>query len=265
MKRALTLLYHDVYGTDPAESGFPDSGARRYKIPLADFERQLTRLEAAVDSSPSVAPGNLWPDGNMPFAITVDDGGISYYTQIAERLEIRGWRGHCFVTTGWIGRPGFLDAPRLRELHARGHVMGSHSVSHPQRFTACSWDEMLREWSESRKTLQDILGTDVTSASVPGGYFSARVARAARAAGLTTLFTSEPQTRVREIDGCRVFGRYTLRYGSPVDMPARLARGELPVQLAQWSAWNAKKVLKTMLGGGYPRLAARLAQSVRGP
>lgn len=258
MKRLLTLLYHDVYAADPGESGFPGRAARRYKIPLPAFERQLARLEAAVGSFPLVTLESGDTDGSIPFAITVDDGGISYYTRVAERLETRGWRGHCFVTTGWIGRPGFLDAAQLRELHARGHVIGSHSVSHPQRFAACSWDEMLREWSDSRKALQDVLGADVTSASVPGGYFSARVARAAHAAGFTVLFTSEPQTRIRAIGGCRVFGRHTLRHGSSADMPARLARGELPVLCTEWLSWNAKKALKKVIGTGYPRLAARL-------
>lgn len=263
MKRVLTLLYHDVYGADPEESGFPGHAARRYKIPLPAFERQLARLEAAVESPPPTALGPRGTSMKTPFVITVDDGGVSYYTRVAERLEMRGWRGHCFMTTAWIGRPGFLDATQLRALHARGHVIGSHSVSHPRRFAACSWDEMLREWSESRKVLQDILGAEVTSASVPGGYFSARVACAAHAAGFTTLFTSEPQTRIRDIGGCRVFGRYTLRYGSPADLPARLARGELPVRCAEWLSWNAKKTLKVVLGAGYPRLAARFTHPGR--
>lgn len=263
MKRVLTLLYHDVYGADPAESGFPGHAARRYKISLRDFERQLAALEAAADSLPLMTMESGGADGSIPFAITVDDGGVSYYTRVAECLEMRGWRGHCFMTTGCIGNPGFLDAVQLRELHARGHIIGSHSVSHPQRFGACSWGEMLREWSESRKALQDILGADVTSASVPGGYFSTRVARAARTAGFTVLFTSEPRTRIQDIDGCRVFGRHTLRHGSPTDLPARLARGDLSALGTEWLSWNAKKALKRVLGTSYPRLAAHLTRAER--
>lgn len=263
MNRALSLLYHDVYAVSPSESGFSERAARHYKLPVRDFECQLDRLAETVDSAPLVTMDEAGETaGGIPFAITVDDGGLSYHSHVAERLEARGWRGHCFMTTGWISRPGFLDAAKLRELHARGHAIGSHSVSHPRRFAACSWDEMLKEWSESRKALQDILGADVTSASVPGGYFSPRVAYAAEVAGITTLFTSEPETRIRQIGGCRVFGRYTLRDGSPVDLPARLARGELPVLYAEWASWNAKKALKAVLGAGYPRLA-RLAQTRR--
>lgn len=245
MKRALALLYHDVYVADPAESGFTDPGAQHYKIPLRDFESQLERL-AAVEVS-------------APLMFTVDDGGMSYYTRVAERLEARGWLGHCFMTTNWIGRKGFLDAGRLRELHARGHVIGSHSVSHPRRFAALAPIEMLREWSDSRKALQDLLGAEVDCASVPGGYFSRRVAVAARAAGFTRLFTSEPERRVRDMAGCQVYGRYTLRRGAAADLPARLARGEAPALWAAWLAWNGKKALKAVLGTSYPKLA-RFAQ-----
>lgn len=245
MKRTLALLYHDVYATDPGESGFVDPGAQHYKIPLRDFESQLDRL-AAVEVS-------------TPLLLTVDDGGVSFYTRVAERLEACGWRGYCFMTTGWIGRKGFLDAVQLRELRARGHVIGSHSISHPQRFATLAPIEMLREWSDSRKALQDVLGDDIDCASVPGGYFSRRVAVAARAAGFTRLFTSEPETRVRDMAGCRVYGRYTLRRGDAADLPARWARGEPTALWAAWLAWNGKKALKALLGASYPKLA-RLAQ-----
>lgn len=245
MKRALALLYHDIYAADPGESGFAALGAQHYKIPLREFESQLARLSAV--------------EASTPLLLTVDDGGVSFYTEVAKRLEARGWRGYCFMTTDWIGRKGFLDAAQLRELHARGHMIGSHSVSHPPRFASLAPVEMLREWSDSRKVLQDILGADVDCASVPGGYFSRRVAVAARAAGFTRLFTSEPERRVRDVMGCEVYGRYTLRRGAAADLPARLARGEAAALWTAWLAWNGKKSLKAVLGTSYPKLA-RFAQ-----
>ena len=262
MRRLVSLLFHDVYETQPEESGFAGTAAERYKLPLTDFEEQLRRLA-------DVAAGPLWlasqPStvGDPALALTVDDGGLSYHHLVAERLEARGWRGHCFVTTGWIGRRGFLHAHHLRELHAGGHVIGSHSVTHPARFAACTPEEMRREWRDSRRTLEDVLGAEVNAASVPGGYFSARVAEAASAAGFRVLFTSEPETRVREMVGCSVFGRFTLRRGSPHDQAARFASGEPAALYGAWAAWNAKKALKALLGPGYPQLAARLGRPAR--
>src|SRR5207245_5689020 len=198
MTNLLSFLFHDVYAHDPGESGFSGSPADRYKLSTVEFEGQLSGLARARDDAPLLVNRSMPPaEGGGRFAITVDDGVVSCHTHVADRLEELGWRGHCFVTTGCIGRPGFLDRAQIRELRRRGHAIGSHSVSHPIRFNTYSWEQMLREWVDSRETLRNLLGEDVTVASVPGGYYSPRVAAAAAEAGFSALFTSEPETRAR--------------------------------------------------------------------
>src|SRR5204863_2528974 len=99
--RAVSLLFHDVYVRDTCESGFWSSAADRYKLSLADFEAQLAGL-AGVRADAPVLASDPWLDGERkarPFLITVDDGGVSYYTIVADRLEALGWRGHCFIST----------------------------------------------------------------------------------------------------------------------------------------------------------------------
>ena len=85
-------------------------------------------LATDLPASDTAATGDT-----LPFLITVDDGGVSYYTVVADRLERLGWRGHCFVTTDMIGQRGFLTRRQIRELDGRGHIIGSHSASHPTR------------------------------------------------------------------------------------------------------------------------------------
>jgi peptidoglycan/xylan/chitin deacetylase (PgdA/CDA1 family) len=253
MRHLLSLLLHDVYRSHPAESGFPGRAADRYKLSFAEFDRQISELAEVRKDRPMLVTGEVPPysDGG-PFAITVDDGGLSYYSTVADRLEALGWRGHCFVTTGAIGCSGFLDARQIRELRARGHVIGSHSVSHPRRFSGCPRVQMIYEWRESRKRLADIMGEDVTIASVPGGSFSPRVADAAREAGLHVLFTSEPQTRVVEVGGCTVLGRFTVRAGCRPDFTRRLGRLEPGLRLREWMFWNVKKRLKPLVAATAP-------------
>jgi hypothetical protein len=106
--------------------------------------------------------------------------------------------------------------------------------------------------------LQDILGDDVTTGSVPGGYFSRRVAETADKAGLKLLFTSEPQTRVRRTGACQVAGRFTLHAGCRPEFAAELAALQPSALFREWAAWNGKKVLKRILGSGYSRLAERM-------
>jgi len=244
--RAVSLLFHDVYVSDPPESGFRSPAADRYKLSLRDFEAQLDGL---VTLRIPVAGG-----ATSTF-MTFDDGGVSYYTLVADRLEALGLRGHCFVTTDFIGERGFLTSQQIRELDARGHVIGTHSASHPSRFNALAGIEMQREWSESRKRLEDILGHPVTAGSVPGGYFSRAVADAAAQAGLMTLFTSEPTRRASLRHGCRVIGRFTIRRGHSARMARRFASAAPWARCGAWLGWNAKALVKPVLGPSYSRVA----------
>jgi len=240
--RGVSLLFHDVYATDPRESGFASDAADRYKLSAFDMDAQLDGLASL-------------PADRHPFRITVDDGGVSYYTLLADRLETAGWRGHCFVSTDHIGTRGFLDARQIRELDARGHVIGSHTASHPHRFSACSVDRMRQEWSDSRRVLEDLLGHEVSMASVPGGSYSSTVARTARDAGLRMLFTSEPVTTVHNALGCSVHGRFTIRRGDAPDMARRLVLSARSARWAAWARWNAKGLVKPILGSTYGRTA----------
>ena len=89
--RLVTLLFHDVYETDPSESGFAGAAADRYKLTRAAFEAQLSGLHRARSDRPVLAT-ELPPPGAVtaPFALTADDGGVSYYTIMADRLEALG-------------------------------------------------------------------------------------------------------------------------------------------------------------------------------
>jgi peptidoglycan/xylan/chitin deacetylase (PgdA/CDA1 family) len=258
--RVTSLLFHDVYVSDPAESGFSSETANRYKLALADFEAQLAGVATVRADAPMLA-GDLVGGSaarNPPFLITVDDGGVSYHTHIADRLEARGWRGHCFVSTDFIGRRGFLDPGQIRELDARGHVIGSHSASHPVRFSACTLGEMAAEWSRSRQVLEDVLGHGVDVASVPGGYFSRTVARAAREAGIRVLFTSEPVMTVDDRSDCTLVGRFTIRQGDGPEAARRFVEPASWARTGAWLDWNAKGLVKPLLGPSYIRIAGWL-------
>jgi peptidoglycan/xylan/chitin deacetylase (PgdA/CDA1 family) len=258
--RAVSLLFHDVYASDPAESGFRSPAADRYKLSLRDFEAQLAglaRLRIADGGARVSDPEPRSPRAGecRPALITVDDGGVSSYTVIADRVEALGLRAHFFVTTDFIGERGFVTAQQIRELDTRGHVIGTHSASHPARFSTLATPEMRHEWSDSRRRLADILGHAVTVGSVPGGYFSRAVAAAAASAGLTTLFTSEPTTSPLIVDGCRVLGRFTIRRGHPSDMACRFASTAPWARCGAWVGWNAKALVKPVLGASYSRVA----------
>ena len=257
--RTIALLFHDVYEASPAESGFVSEAAHRYKLGVADFDTQLAGVDAVRTDAPilagSIVRRRETTQPSTPFLVTFDDGGESYYTRIAERLERRGWAGHCFVSTNFIGQRGFLDRQQIRALADRGHVIGSHSASHPVRFSALPYRDMVSEWSRSRQILEDIQARTVDVGSVPGGYFSSEVARAAQEAGIRVLFTSEPVTQVAFRDGCAVVGRFTIRRGDRHDAAQRFVSAARWTRSRAWVSWNAKGLIKPLLGRSYIRVS----------
>ena len=252
--KAVTLLYHDLVNGDADASGFPGGGPARYKLSEKDFRRHLDALAAARPDPPVLVDDiRRRDDRGTPWLLTFDDGGASA-RRTAEILETRRWRGHFFVTVGRIGTPGFVAADDVRALRRAGHVVGSHSFSHPDPMSGCAREVLDEEWRRSRGELEQLLGEPVTAASVPGGAYSDEVGRAAAAAGFRALFTSEPVTRLDEVSGCRLLGRFTLWQGAEPRIAAALVCGRVAPRLSQFLAWNARKAGKRIGGTYYLRL-----------
>jgi peptidoglycan/xylan/chitin deacetylase (PgdA/CDA1 family) len=255
--RAACLLYHDVVeSADWDSSGFTGPGTAKYKMSRSEFEAHLAAIARIREGVSSTAHELAHAgDKTLPFLLTFDDGGESAATRIAGLLEKYGWRGHFFVTAGQIGKSGFLNPEQIRYLRKNGHVIGSHSFSHPTRMSHCSPEQLADEWSRSTKALTDILCEPVDTASVPGGYYSERVAETAAAAGIRILFNSEPTTTIRSVRGCLVVGRYNIFRGMPPAVSGDLVSMRSSARSRQWLYWNFKKILKK--SAGRPYLAAR--------
>ena len=260
--RVFALEYHDVVASDDFDSsGFPGPAAATYKLPALLFAEHLEAL-AGTNAEMLNDVRSLSGRSSAPrFALTFDDGGRSAVRVIADMLEARGWRGHFFVTTDRIGSPGFLTEPEVAELSRRGHVVGSHSRTHPTRFAQLTEAAQRAEWSESRSRLEGIVGAPVEVASVPGGYFDRTVARVASESGIRWLFTSEPSARIWSAGSCHVIGRYTLRRSSPARAAGDLVGTSPAARASQWLIWNLKKAAKVAAGDSYLRVRAVLLGS----
>jgi len=251
--RVVSLLYHDVVPPGDFESsGFPGGDAAIYKLALEEFEGHLNAIQPVI--SPPVTIRELPQLHGRSTLLTFDDGGSSAHTCIADMLEKRGWRAHFFVTTNWIGQRGFVTPQQIRELRTRGHLIGSHSCSHPPRMSYCSPKELLAEWNTSVAILSDIVGEQIDLASVPGGYYRRHVAETAIEAGIRILFTSEPRISSHVVNGCVVLGRFTIRQGVPPATVAAIARGNIAPRFSQFAYWNVKKVAKIAGGTSWLRM-----------
>jgi peptidoglycan/xylan/chitin deacetylase (PgdA/CDA1 family) len=237
--------YHDV--TDvPTESGFQRNGAVPFKLGTSRFGEHLDRIAATSLTPALVTEVDLAGPGRH-LLLTFDDGGKSAL-RIGEELSRRGWRAHFFISTGLIGRRTFLDAGEIRHLRSCGHLVGSHSHTHPDIYRELDWERMVVEWRQSSDLLAQLLGEPCIAGAVPGGEISKAVLRSAGTAGLRFLFTSEPWLRPRIIGGCWVLGRFCAK--------ASTAAYEI-AELARFRGWTGKLLvrrLKSVAGRRVPPL-----------
>jgi len=260
--RITTLLYHDVVDAGQfQQSGFNGIGPNSYKLEYDNFVAHLDAANGQLsDNDESVqqlflSPGMVEENINL---ITFDDGGVSFLTKIAPALEIRHITGVFFISTKYLGTTGFLNHEQLKSLHTRGHILGSHSHSHPRIFSNLTYKELLNEWQQSKEILENILGVEITSASVPGGYYSRAVAEAAGESGFKLLFTSEPSGKLLRQGNCFITGRYSIKQQDIPKKADNIINHNKIYFAREYMAWNTKKLVKNLLGKQYLKIRERL-------
>ncbi|MEO2048023.1 MAG: polysaccharide deacetylase family protein [Pirellulales bacterium] len=249
---AVTLMYHDVVDSDKSEcSGFTGNDASRYKISRQDFIEQLRVFREAGYYAALVSNDEkIGLAQRSRIFLTFDDGGASSLAT-ADLLETYGFRGHFFVTTDCIGSPRFVTVKDVAELAARGHIVGSHSASHPSKISSLDAVALTRQWLVSTVVLEQILGQQVCTASVPGGYYSRNVVIAASKANIRFLFNSEPTIKCYHVNGCKVLGRFTIMRSTSIGQAMSLTEGTHLMRSRQFFAWNSRKCVKCIGGTFY--------------
>lgn len=247
--------YHDVTD-DRATSGFQRPGAWPYKHTWAAFRGHLDAI-STLGARPVLVPDLDFSRGGRHLVLTFDDGGSSA-VRIGDELIHRGWRGHFFIVTGLIGQRTFVSASDVRYLRSCGHVVGSHSHTHPDIFRRLPPAQMLREWRASGEVLADLLGEPCAVASVPGGDVSRAVLESAAEAGLSHLFTSEPVPEPRLVRGCWILGRCHVKAGTTPAQVRALASLE-GWRRARWQR-RLKGVARTLFPPLYAHYVRRMTR-----
>ncbi len=207
--RYLTFLYHDVVN-NPSDSGFQRDSAKNYKHNVIEFYNNIDIIVRKRDNIIKVDNIDSFKNATL---LTFDDGGKSALL-IAKYLEKFDLRGHFFITTSLIGDKYFLTEAEIRDLHKRGHIIGSHSHSHPNVFSSLSYELMKYEWSTSKSILEEILETEVKYCSIPGGDANKDSYLAAQESGYEIVFDSEPVTELRRLKNLIIIGRVCPKAGT---------------------------------------------------
>lgn len=237
MESTVVLMYHDVVTADDKSSGFQTKNAFEYKVEESAFEEQVKALQG------------------KDVVFTFDDGGVSFLTKAAPIMEKYGFKGMFFISTKNIGTPGFLTAEQLKELAERGHVVGSHSHTHPEIFTKLSPEEIKQEWQISSQVLKDILGEGEYTASIPNGYTSKEILDAAVQYGFKTIYTSQPTTRTKTYKNSKLIGRYVVLDGMTTEDVVRIVTSR-SCHLKLAVKWHLLNLVKRVLGSSYESFKA---------
>lgn len=154
----------------------------RYVTPLSKFDQEMDWVQAHGYHTVTLQQvydymfkGGALP--SKPIMITFDDSTAGQWNA-ATALDARGMKAVFFVVTGHDQ----FTPDQLRTLAARGDEIESHTVSHPF-LTKESDANLAYELTQSRATLESILGKPVRFIAYPYGDYNTRVINAVAAAG----------------------------------------------------------------------------------
>jgi Polysaccharide deacetylase len=178
--------------------------------------------------------------------VTFDDGHISNFEFALPVLQSHTIKAWFFITVGWTGqRSGYMGWQELRALHQAGQVIGAHGWTHTL-LTHCNTNELHRELVEARLTLEDKLGTSITTMSLPGGRYNRRVLTACQEAGYTQIFTSIP--KIEQDPTAQIIGRLNIRGGMSQEWIAKLFQPGSSVLSDLERQYRLKATTKSLLG-----------------
>ncbi len=238
----IRLLYHDIISNieNYDSSGFVAGYSNVYKFYQDVFETHVKKISQSQSKK-------------YEFEFTFDDGGIGSLVA-AKTLEKYQMRGIFFITTTLIGKKGFLSEKDIQSLVNRGHIIGSHTHTHPMVMSDCSEDELLKEWGESCRILNSIIGSDIICASISGGSYSDTVAKTAYKVGVKKLYTSEPQSTIKEYYGMEIIGRYSIQRTLSNTEIFSILKGSKLYRAKQYLYWNFKKIVKKYFFFAYKKV-----------
>jgi len=194
-RRTVFLMYHELQ-TPGRVLCLDEPGYVRYAVRFADFRRQVELLSREGRRGLSVGEALQFREEQPGVAFTFDDGSETDLLFAAPVLREFGFGATFYLTAGFLGKPGYMNAAQVRELGSLGFEIGSHSMTHA--YLTDLDDKQLRyEVVESKLQLEQIAGRSVEHFSCPGGRSDERVVRMAREAGYRSVATSRIHTNAQ--------------------------------------------------------------------
>jgi len=190
----------------PTFHGVTDSPSRPWESHGKAFSEWISRLSHHGYTSLDPASFPAWLNGGISggrrFLLTFDDGLVTSADAIRRLYKERGIRSVLFVTTEFIGQPGYLTWDALKALASETScLIGHHGLRHiePQKLLAEGTD-LLAETLKAKQDLETHLGTEILWYAYPFGEFDTASRNAIASAGLKFGFTIDGDEIKRTAD-----------------------------------------------------------------
>lgn len=174
----------------------------RYHVTPAKLRALLKMLDAfSFQSVASDAVEGL--SRKKSYLLTIDDGFEELHAQLLPLIEPYRLKPLVFVVVDRLGgfnewespvgytRRKLLSVEQMRELARYGVEFGSHTCTHPW-LPSLTEDDLWHEVHDSKRRLEDLLGTEVTSFAYPYGGANAHIRATVAQAGYKRAFSVSP-------------------------------------------------------------------------
>lgn len=143
------------------------------------------------------------PSGTPQIVTTSWDDGNPHDLEIAEMLRARGLPGTFYVPLKGLNGSRVMEGGDLRSLVREGFEIGGHGVSHAE-LPQCGPQVLEREVTDSKKRLEDDLGSPIPMFAYPRGRHDGRIIAALKQAGYLGARTTRMLARGFDFDPFRM-------------------------------------------------------------
>lgn len=220
-RQVLILRYHDL---DPSERN-------QWTLDPDDFSTHLTILREQGYHILPLSDALKSPSPYRKVAVlTFDDGRAGAFMYGNRILDGVGVSACFYISPIFIdGNPPvresysrFMDWSQIRTLHECGHLIGSHSMTHPD-FSSLSESHQFNEMTRSRVAIAKSIGVSqnlVSHFALPDGAANDSIQKMAADAGYESLVTTESSLNVSPLEPFRLF-RWSVKSPCPNEMFSR--------------------------------------------
>lgn len=164
------LMYHEVV-SDASKINEDDT-----VVSVSTFNSQMKWLKENNYVTISLSQLSAYMNGTFafppnvnPIIITFDDGWHNQLNALPA-LNRYNFKATFNIIAGYPGNsPLYMNWDRIKMLHANGHEIASHTMTHPQQMR---FEDSFYEIQESKKRIEYVLNTDSVAIAWPNGYYT---------------------------------------------------------------------------------------------